>query len=436
MKIETEPLALFVSGEELGALGRHLSLHTTALSPLNSIADPGPQITAAAAASYNSLNLDEQTAITAALRSLANPLRKLLFHYTTSERNLGRLALYWPAEGREGAGEGSVTALGATGSEMLIGSRSLTELKHLINKALAVEANPAALNFSINISAPAALILISLADCYREAWHRSMLGHSLPESSYTLSEVVAQLSDQSGDFRWPLQFFKEVLPLELPGLFNDEELAAALHELEALDLIVANRDEGPDRQADLYTLANEGVMLAEGFLNNAGKVALTMTVLNSAGEAGHEAVLLIRDPFYLWLINLSGSMAAVSTISEGDLAALIEGLFTLKAREETELVTGPVPDVPPPPFPPKVETVSVPAPPPPVLLPAPFLEMLQRHAALKDSLDRGTISAADFLKALESLRLQGTDGTWWQLNDDGKSWLKWDGSGWVSAEPQ
>jgi len=141
-------------------------------------------------------------------------------------------------------------------------------------------------------------------------------------------------------------------------------------------------------------------------------------------------------------------MAAVSAISEGDLAALIEGLFTLKVREEAELVTGPVqqtgdslqpgavPDAPPPPFPPKVETVSVPAPVPPVVLPAPFLEMLQRHAALKASLDRGTISAADFLKALESLRLQGTDGTWWQLNDDGKSWLKWDGMGWVSAEPQ
>jgi len=77
----------------------------------------------------------------------------------------------------------------------------------------------------------------------------------------------------------------------------------------------------------------------------------------------------------------------------------------------------------PPPLPPNPAVAS------------PFEEKHENHASLKRDLDQGVISSDSFNIAMEMLRLQDEKGIWWQLGADGQSWLRWDGSKWVSDKP-
>jgi hypothetical protein len=65
----------------------------------------------------------------------------------------------------------------------------------------------------------------------------------------------------------------------------------------------------------------------------------------------------------------------------------------------------------------------------------PFRKTLARLAALKSDRDRGALSTADFLQALNELRFEDESGTWWQVKEDGASWLKWNGNTWLPSVP-
>jgi len=77
-------------------------------------------------------------------------------------------------------------------------------------------------------------------------------------------------------------------------------------------------------------------------------------------------------------------------------------------------------------FSPQVKS-AVPTPP----AASPFEEMQARYSSLRNDLDQGAISREKFRQIINELRFQDATGTWWQLSEDGQSWLKWDGSQWV-----
>jgi hypothetical protein len=60
----------------------------------------------------------------------------------------------------------------------------------------------------------------------------------------------------------------------------------------------------------------------------------------------------------------------------------------------------------------------------------PYQVYKKRFASLKADFEAGKLSAESFRSALEELRFEDADGTWWQIAEDGR-WLKWDGSQWV-----
>ncbi len=70
-----------------------------------------------------------------------------------------------------------------------------------------------------------------------------------------------------------------------------------------------------------------------------------------------------------------------------------------------------------------------------IIHPKPFLELQASYASLTKDLDKGVISSDSFTKAMKIFRLQDEQDTWWQLGNDGQSWLRWDGSSWVSDQP-
>jgi hypothetical protein len=59
---------------------------------------------------------------------------------------------------------------------------------------------------------------------------------------------------------------------------------------------------------------------------------------------------------------------------------------------------------------------------------------MKRFGGLKQQLQIGKLDAEGFRSALEEVRFQDDSGTWWQLSEDEKSWLKWDGSKWISQQ--
>lgn len=84
-------------------------------------------------------------------------------------------------------------------------------------------------------------------------------------------------------------------------------------------------------------------------------------------------------------------------------------------------------------FPPSRQAVS---PSPPPALPGPFAVVASSYSKLKAEYDNGVISSTAFMDGLNLLRLQDDQGNWWQIGEDGQSWLKWDGTAWIKTEPR
>jgi FtsH-binding integral membrane protein len=64
-------------------------------------------------------------------------------------------------------------------------------------------------------------------------------------------------------------------------------------------------------------------------------------------------------------------------------------------------------------------------------LPDPFAEVATRYNKIKSDYDQGIINKDTFMHRLNELRLQDNQGNWWQIGEDGQSWLKWDGKYWI-----
>lgn len=58
-----------------------------------------------------------------------------------------------------------------------------------------------------------------------------------------------------------------------------------------------------------------------------------------------------------------------------------------------------------------------------------FQEAETRYAELLRQYEAGQMSSAQFEQAVAGLRVQTSDGAWWQLDGNGR-WLRWNGSAW------
>lgn len=390
--------------------------------------------------------LDDQTnqLMTKAVTMLAQPEQLVALHYTIGEKQLGRMVLCLSSEP-----EKDIAVLAKIGHFYSLNLRSPAEIFRLAAEVLMVDTNLATCNFSISLSSTATITLLALADCYRADWYQSMLTRSLPVESYTASEVTALIKDRAADFRWPLQFFAGSLSAVLADELEADDVLAGLLELIDLELISPDRnqeEEEPYAEA-LYSLGDEVKLLSEGLMNNAGKVVLNVSVLDEQSQVISETMFFVRDAHYLWLFNLSGSLSAVASIDRDTFTNLLEAQLSLKtvgAAIDTGTPNGQLNQgyegYPSQPQAPSAGTpeipqagLVVPSPPPPLApKPAsPFEEVAARYAVIKAELDQGAINRDQFLQQVNELRFQDASGTWWQIAEDGKGWLRWDGANWV-----
>jgi hypothetical protein len=65
----------------------------------------------------------------------------------------------------------------------------------------------------------------------------------------------------------------------------------------------------------------------------------------------------------------------------------------------------------------------------------PFEDLKKRYKQLRSQYDRGEITPDQFLAEVQQLRTQDSTGTWWTINSQDGSFLRYDGSQWVPAKP-
>lgn len=63
-----------------------------------------------------------------------------------------------------------------------------------------------------------------------------------------------------------------------------------------------------------------------------------------------------------------------------------------------------------------------------------FEELSQRYQQLRSQFDTGNISNDQFTAEVQKLRTQDPTGTWWAINPEDGSFLRYDGSQWISPE--
>ncbi len=79
--------------------------------------------------------------------------------------------------------------------------------------------------------------------------------------------------------------------------------------------------------------------------------------------------------------------------------------------------------------------VSVQTPPLSTPLPAPFQQALANYTKLREDYALGRVNPAQYKAALEQIRVQDPNGYHWTLESQNGSWLMWNGTAWVPANP-
>lgn len=136
--------------------------------------------------------------------------------------------------------------------------------------------------------------------------------------------------------------------------------------------------------------------------------------------------MLVMSTFIIWGIN--GNIIQRYFRLQPALAGHTAGTSAMPAVNNGEPHYGqPKPSVSP-----SAEQAVSPSQP---VLPGPFAEAVSRYNTLRSDYNQGVINKDAFMNRLNELRLQDDQGNWWQISEDGQSWLKWDGIKWNREVP-
>jgi hypothetical protein len=133
------------------------------------------------------------------------------------------------------------------------------------------------------LNTSSSLLFLGILHLLQAAHLQACLSHVESPLSFDPG-VLPDVMHEGGteDFRWPLYFFDKVLPHSVEIMPWAEELAPALADLVAHDLI---KPDGAD-----YRLTMNGFAFAAGFRHHLTKVGLRFTSQNAADIEAHEAV--------------------------------------------------------------------------------------------------------------------------------------------------
>jgi len=307
MKVDPEFDALILSKVELEVLGNRYASRRNALALLKERETLGEDAERILAEFEKHAGKD-RVRFTSALETLADPLCVAELHYSIAEHSITRSRLAWPQ--RE---DMPLAVLTHRMDGFALTTRSKGEIEALLARVLAVDAGLASANLSVSLPAVTTLVGLAVMDAFRFSQLQSWLTHTAPPQSFSPANVVERIQDaKAQDFRWPLLFFDKVLPNDAMASIEDAEVVQALRDLEDAGVILSLADGESDPAC--FAFSDAGELIADGLLHAASKIALRVSRLIAEGEAGHEALLWVRDPNFLWLFDVAGQEGVIASL--------------------------------------------------------------------------------------------------------------------------
>jgi hypothetical protein len=309
MILDPEFDALILSPSELEILGDRFASKRNELALL-AVRDSENEDSELIQAEFENLEGVIQERFTSALEILGDPQCVADFHYSIAEHSITRSYLAWSKTEDE-----PLAILTRRADGFALTTRSMQEIEALITQVLAIDDGLASANLAMSLSAVTTLVSLGLMDAFRFSHLQSWLTHTAPPQSYSAGDVLERVRGAtSEDFRWPLLFFEKILPNGTIASIKEEEVVQALGVLEDAGVVLSLSDDEASSNPRLFAFSDAGELIADGLLHTASKVALRISRIVGEGEVGHEALLFVRDPNYLWLFDIAGQEGVVASL--------------------------------------------------------------------------------------------------------------------------
>lgn len=307
---------LLMSEVELACIAAKFGVSKNELNLLPNAPDD-PTVAQAAFEEYRHLPGAHQKQLAELLPVFAAPRQVGILHYSVSDERMSRQFLAWDSPSNE-----AIAFLARTPSAWRVGKRSSFEIQTLLAQVLAVDEKVTPDPLSVALTTLGVLTWLSILDQLNYVRLYSRLTHTAPVNSFAVSEVHTRLKEaRVEDFRWFLPFIDKILPVDIPLALEESDLINGFQELSQVGLIEPLSDE---QQPLLYTLTDEGELVADIALHEVSKAGLRLSTFLPDGQIGHEVMLFIRSPFYLLLLDMAGEAAAMATLTRDGFSALLE----------------------------------------------------------------------------------------------------------------
>jgi hypothetical protein len=307
---------LVATGAELVAASSLIGEPYGSLSRLPRVM-PTPEVEAEVKVFLEQLSPDRRNITTAMISAVANPGRAGTLHYTLGDLEVRRLILAWhPATGP------AWTFMFFGGTQWHLRLIEQEELLRVLMEVLQSDTPLRSTPYRCCLDTSSSLLFLGILHLLQAAHLHACLGHVESPVTFApnvLPDVMHEGSTE--DFRWPLYFFDKVLPHSVEVLPWAEELAPALADLVAHDLI---KPQGGD-----YQLTSAGFAFAAAFRHHLTKIGLRFTRQNDAEIETHEAVLLVRSPHDLHLLDVGGKESALASLTLDGARKLLEELLRI-----------------------------------------------------------------------------------------------------------
>jgi len=292
-----------LSDIEFFELGQHIQPERSRLALL-----PGqaPEAPSRVVQEYEELPDDQRAVLKAIVGGLAYPVRFMRLHYSLAEESISRQLIVWPKSGDE------VVTLAHSGAVWHARMNTEFGVRMLIKEVLGVGSDLRREPFTLALSSSAALVFLGILEQMHFARLYAILMNQAPDGTFKAEDVLERMRQSTKeDFRWPLAMFEKVLPVRLFENLQLEEVTEGLDELVKRELVEAIDDKGL-----LYELTPEGGLVADSVVHEVSKAALCVTQCRPDGVIGHDAVLLVRGSFYLFLFELAGEAGVLASVNE------------------------------------------------------------------------------------------------------------------------